>query len=128
MSSRAALIVNGLCALLLGWLYGGDALDALRAQTAEVSAYLEPPNLGFAVVALLGTGLGVAATLLGAIQKRPPAWRGFRLMPIVTVVVLFLDLFVLSASRSPLSSADRTAASRTACVRTPSWKLAAAGN
>ena len=53
MNPRVALIINGLCALVLGWLYGGDAADALRAQSAEVSAYLEPPNLVFALGALL---------------------------------------------------------------------------
>jgi hypothetical protein len=109
MNPRLALLINGLCASLLGWLYGGDALDALRSQSAEVSAYLEPPNLVFALGALLAMGVGIGATALGVVQKRPPAWRGFRLMPIVAVVVLFVDLFVFSAAKSPLSSSDRTA-------------------
>jgi len=109
MNVRAALIVNGLCALLLGWLYGGDALDSVRSQSAEVSAYLEPPNLVFALVSLFATAVGFGATVLGFVQKKGQAWRGFRLMPIVTVVVLFVDLFFFSASKSPLSAADRTA-------------------
>lgn len=109
MKPRIALLINGVCALLLGWLYGGDALDALRAQSAEVSAYLEPPNLVFALGALLATAVGFGATVLGVAQKKVPAWRGFRLMPIVTVVVLFVDLFLFTAAKSPLSSSDRTA-------------------
>jgi hypothetical protein len=109
MTPRAALIINGLCALLLGWLYGGDAADSLRAQSAEVSAYLEPPNLVFAMVALLATATGFGATVLGFVQKREKTWRGYRLMPIVIVVVLFIDLFLFSAAKSPLSSSDRTA-------------------
>lgn len=106
---RVAVLINAVCALLLAWLYGGDALDSLRSQSAEVSAYLEPPNLVFALGALLATGVGFGASVLGLVQKREPAWRGFRLMPIVTVVVLFVDLFLFSAARSPLSSSDRTA-------------------
>ncbi len=109
MNVRAALIVNGLCALLLAWLYGGDALDSVRAQSAEVSAYLEPPNLVFALLALVATAVGFGATVMGFVQKKERGWRGFRLMPIVLVVVLFIDLFFFSASKSPLSAADRTA-------------------
>ncbi|MBS1151554.1 MAG: hypothetical protein H6Q89_3252 [Myxococcaceae bacterium] len=109
MNPRLTLLINGLCALLLGWLYGGDALDALRSQSAEVSAYLEPPNLVFALGALLATGVGLGASGLGLAQQRPKTWRGYRLMPIVTVVVLFVDLFLFSAARSPLSSSDRAA-------------------
>lgn len=109
MKPRFALIINGLCALVLGWLYGGDALDSLRAQSAEVSAYLEPPSLVFALGALLATAAAAGATVLGVTQKKAPQWRGFRLTPIVTVVVLFVDLFVFSASSSPLNSFDRTA-------------------
>lgn len=109
MNLRIALIINALCALLLGWLFGGDALDALRSQSAEVSAYLEPPNLVFALGALLAMGVGAGASVLGVVQKRPHDWRGYRLMPIVAVVVLFVDLFVFSAAKSPLSASDRTA-------------------
>ena len=109
MNPRIALLINGLCALVLGWLYGSDAADAVRAQTAEVSAYLEPPNLVFALGALLAAGVGFGASVLGFVQKKERAWRGYRLMPIVTVVVLFVDLFLFSAAKSPLSASDRTA-------------------
>lgn len=109
MKPSLTLLIHGLCALVLGWLYGGDALDSLRSQSAEVSAYLEPPNLVFAMGALLATGVGLGATVLGVVQKREKTWRGYRLMPIVAVVVLFVDLFLFSATRSPLSSSDRTA-------------------
>ncbi len=109
MKIPITLIINGLCALGVGWLYGADALDAMRAQSAEVSAYLQPPNLVFALGALLAAGVGVGATVLGVVQKRDRAWRGFRLLPIVTVVVLFVDVFFFAAARSPLDSSDRTA-------------------
>ncbi len=108
MNPRVALLINAGCALVLGWLYGGDALDALRAQSAEVSAYLEPPSLVFALGSLLATGVGFAAGVVGIVQKRDRAWRGYRLMPIVTVVVLFVDLFLFNAAKSPLNAAERT--------------------
>ena len=108
MKSRVTLLINGLCGLSLAWLYLGDALDSLHARTAEVSAYLEPPNLGFAVAVLLATAVGTGATVLGMVQRRQNNWRGYRLMPIVTVVVLFIDLFLFKASQSPLNASDRT--------------------
>lgn len=109
MNARVSLLINAACALLLGWLFGGDALDAVRSQSAEVSAYLEPPNLPFAVGALIATAGAAGASVLGFVQKRPKEWRGYRLMPIVAVVVLFVDLFIFSAAKSPLSASDRTA-------------------
>jgi hypothetical protein len=109
MKLRFVLAINALCAILLGWLYGGDALDAIRAQSAQVSAYSEPPNLPLAVVALAAMAVGAGASVLGVLKRREKTWRGFRLMPIVAVVVLFVDLFVLAGSKALLSSADRTA-------------------
>lgn len=109
MRSRVGLALNGLGAVLLGWLYVGDALDAVRSRSAQVSAYLEPPNLTFALLALLATAAAIAALGWGVYHSRASGWRGYRLMPIVAVVVLFVDLFILTAARSPLTSADRTA-------------------
>ncbi len=109
MNNRVTLAINAVSALLLGWLYGGDALEAVRSRTAEVSAFIEPPNLAFAAAALAATAVGAGATLLGLMQKRDSAWRGYRLMPIVAVVVLFADLFILTGNKSPLGTTDRTA-------------------
>lgn len=109
MNPRVALLINALCALLLGWLFGGDAIDSVRSQSAEVSAYLEPPNLVFALAALLAGAVAAGASVLGVVQKQPAGWRGYRLMPIVMVVVFFIDLFVFGATKSPLSASDRTA-------------------
>src|SRR4051812_29981457 len=106
MSPRTTLAINAASAGLLGWLYGGDLLDALHARTAEVAAFSEVPGIGFASVALALTVIAAAATVLGAVQRRPSTWRGFRLMPIAAVVILFLDLFVLTEGKSPLGSAD----------------------
>lgn len=102
------LVVSAASLLLLAWLYGGDVLDAVQARSAEVAAFTEPPSLPFAISVLLAGLIGAGVTVTGLVQKRSGAWRGYRVMPIVTVVVLFIDLFFVFGSRSPLTSADRS--------------------
>ena len=107
---KAYVAVSAVSLLLLGWLYGGDVSDALKARTAEVAAFAEPPSLAFAVVVLLAALSGASVTALGVVKRKGGGWRGYRLMPIVTVVVLFVDLFFVFGSKSPLSTADRSLA------------------
>jgi hypothetical protein len=104
---KGYLAVSTVSLLLMGWLYGGDVSDALAARGAEVAAFTEPPSLVFATLVLAATLGGAFATVYGAVKKKSGAWRGYRVMPIIVVVVLFVDLVFLSASRSPLSSSDR---------------------
>ncbi|MFT3838532.1 MAG: hypothetical protein QM723_16260 [Myxococcaceae bacterium] len=108
MLPKGYLAVSAVSLLLLGWLYGGDVSDALAARNAEVAAFAEPPSLGFALLVLAATLAGAVATIYGAVKKKTGSWRGYRLMPIIVVLVLFVDLVFLSASRSPLGSADRS--------------------
>ncbi len=107
---RAYVVMSVISVALIGWLYGGDVSDALKARTAEVAAFAEPPSLAFALVVLGAALAGAGATAFGVVKKKGGAWRGYRLMPIVTVVVLFVDLFFVFGSKNPLSSADRSLA------------------
>lgn len=107
--SRALLIVDSVCVGFLLFLYGRDVSDYIRAQSAPISAMTELPLLWFAIpviLAALATGGGV---LHGLIKRREETWRGFRIPPIVAVVVLFIDLLVLGHQRVPISSADQSA-------------------
>jgi hypothetical protein len=106
---RGTLAVNGAAFALLAWLYGGDISDVLQSQSAEVSAMSQPPSLPFAVVLLALTLLGGGLTVLGVQQRRDGTWKGYRVMPIVLVVGLFVDLFVVSANKTQFSSAARAA-------------------
>ncbi|WP_223636584.1 hypothetical protein [Corallococcus sp. EGB] len=103
--SRKTLLVNALCLGALGWIYGGDLSDALRARTEEVSALLTPPSAVRASVVLGLTGVGLAVLLAGLLRKKPEGFKGYRLLPILLVVALFVDL-VLAESRTPLDSPE----------------------
>lgn len=109
MSLRARVALNALFTALVAWLYGGDAFDAFRARTAEVSAYLEPPDPLFPLLTLGVTGLAALATAWGMWARRDQSWRGYRLLPIVAVVMFFFDLFVLGGAKPVLGAHDRTA-------------------
>lgn len=103
--SRKTLLVNVLCLGALGWIYGGDLSDALRARTAEVSALLTPPSAVRASVVLGLTGVALAVFLAGVLRKKPEGFKGYRLLPILLVVALFVDL-VLAESKTPLDSPE----------------------
>lgn len=110
MIPKVNVAVNLCCFALLTWLYGGDLYDASRAASAEVSALTAPPSVPFAglLVALAFAGGGL--TLLGVTKKRDRTWKGYRVMPIVTVVGLFVDVLVISSEKTPFSSSMRAAA------------------
>lgn len=107
--SRGLLVVTALCLVALLWFYGLSIWDFVRARTAEVSAMTELPRLWFDIPVVL-LALAVAAVVaVGLLQKKDASWKGFRLMPILFVVVLFVDVFVLSGAKLPVSSADHSA-------------------
>lgn len=108
---RVNVAVNAACFALLAWLYGGDVADVIRANGNEVAAMSTLPSLPFALVLLLLAFAGGALTAFGVRKRLDGAWRGYRVMPIIAVVGLFLDLFLVSANKTPFSSAARAAAS-----------------
>ncbi|WP_257459700.1 hypothetical protein [Archangium lipolyticum] len=99
------LLANVVCLLVLAWLYGGDLSDALRARSAEVSAFLAPPPLVWPAVVLAATGVVLGVVVWGVLRGRGEGFKGYRLLPIVLVGALFLDL-VLMESQVPLRSED----------------------
>lgn len=102
---RGALIARVLLLLFMGWLYGGDVLRWVQAQSAEVTALVELPRLW---LGLLGSTvvLGGVVVLVQA-RKQPPTWRGLRLLTIGALCVLFLDFVVLNSRRSPLTTNEQ---------------------
>ncbi|MBX5481658.1 MAG: hypothetical protein IRZ16_07430 [Myxococcaceae bacterium] len=107
--SRALIAFDAVCLLLLGWLYGTDVADWVRARTAPVSALTELPRLWFAVPVLALTGALAVVIALAVWRNRDATYRGYRLPPILVAVVLFVDVLVLGAQRIPISSADQSA-------------------
>ncbi|RKH57225.1 hypothetical protein [Corallococcus aberystwythensis] len=99
------LLTNVVCLGALGWIYGGDLSDALRARTAEVSALQTPPSAVHASVVLGLTGVGLAVFLAGLLRKKPEGFKGYRLLPVLLVIALFLDL-VLVEGKTPLDSPE----------------------
>ncbi|QRN99800.1 hypothetical protein JRI60_12605 [Archangium violaceum] len=99
------LLANVVCLLVLAWLYGGDLSDALRARSAEVSAFLALPPLVWPAVVLAVTTGALGVVVWGVLRGRGEDFKGYRLLPIVLVGALFLDL-VLVESQVPLRSED----------------------
>ncbi|NPD25696.1 hypothetical protein [Corallococcus exiguus] len=106
--SRKSLLTNVVCLGAIGWIYGGDLSDALRARTEEVSALLTPPSAVRASIVLGLAGAGLAVFLAGLLRKKPEGFKGYRLLPILLVVALFVDL-VLAESRTPLDPPEMAA-------------------
>lgn len=99
-----AWLSNAACLGVLVWLYGGDLRDALRARTAEVAAFAQPPSTVQPAVVLAVTAAALLVALYGLARRRGPQFRGYRLLPIVLVSALFLDL-LFAESEVPVSSA-----------------------
>lgn len=105
--SRGTIIVHVVFGLLLGWLYGGDLLDAVRIPAAEVSAVTERPSVPFASIVLIASAASLGIAIWGVRKGRGSDFKGFRLLPIVGVVALFVDLFLISPGKLPLSTSDQ---------------------
>ena len=89
--------------LFLGWLYGGDLLRWIQAQSAEVAALSELPRLW---LCLLGCAVTIGAAIVLVMARGKPAV--LRLFTIATLSLLFLDFVVLNSRRSPLTPDDQT--------------------
>lgn len=103
--SRQTLALNGLCYLVLAWLYGGDLMDAVRARSADVAAFLAPPPFVWPTVVLAAMAGVLGIGVWGVLRDRGDDFKGYRLPPILLVVALFADL-VLSEGQIPLRSEE----------------------
>lgn len=105
--ARKAWAGNAAAGSLLAVLYGGDVAEHLRIQSAEVYAVAAAPLFPFAVgvLALLSCGVGVAG--FGLARRHGSSWRGYRLLPILAVLALFLDLFVLHGDADRMPSDEK---------------------
>jgi hypothetical protein len=106
--SRKTLWTNVVCLGALGWIYKNNLSDALRARTAEVSALMSPPSTVRTSIVLGLAGVGLAVFIAGLLRKKPEDFKGYRLLPILLVLALFVDL-VLAEGRTPLDSPDMAA-------------------
>jgi hypothetical protein len=102
------LVDLGTLALALFW-WGGDAIRAVRAQHAWVSALAQPPELGFAILSLVLVLAAAGWAAVGLVQRQGRDFKGYRALPICAVVLLFVDVLVLPSSALPLRSADQLA-------------------
>lgn len=105
LPSRKTLLGNVLSLAALGWIYGGDLTDAVRARSAEVAAFSALPSPVGPTVVLALAALATLVAVAGMVSGKGEGFKGYRLLPIVLVGSLFADL-VLSESRMPLSSLD----------------------
>jgi hypothetical protein len=107
MKQHGSLILRALLLLFMGWLYGGDVIRWVQAQSAEVTALAELPRLW---LGLLGTAVTIGGVVvLVQSRTRPPTWKGLRLLTIAALSVLFLDFVVLNSRRTPLTTNEQAA-------------------
>ncbi|MDP1827219.1 MAG: hypothetical protein Q8L48_28355 [Archangium sp.] len=102
----AGVIARSVLLLFLGWLYGGDLIRWVQAQTAEVTAMSELPRLWLSLLGCAVTIGGVVVLVMA--RKQPPSWRPVRLLTIAAMGLLFVDFVVLNSRRSPLSTDEQT--------------------
>jgi len=105
LPSRKTLLGNALSLIAIAWIYGGDLYDAVRARSADVSAFVALPSLERPALVLVVAALAALVGVVGLFQGKEEGFKGYRLLPIVLVGALFVDL-VLSESRTPLTSTD----------------------
>ena len=110
LPSLKTLLGNAACLLALVWLYGGDLLDASRARSAEVSAFLSPPPVLWPAVVLAVAAVALGVFFWGMWRGRGEDFKGYRLLPILLVSALFFDL-VRAEDEVPLRSEEVAALS-----------------
>ena len=106
LPGKGTIASNAIALVFLLFLYVGDVIDFVRARAAEVAAMQQLPNVGFAI-AVLAVSVAVAIVVLLAMRRGAPSdSKAFRLLPIVAVVAIFIDLFVLSVDAPIMSSPE----------------------
>lgn len=108
LPSPRTLLGNAACLVALVWLYGSDVLEASRARSAEVSAFLAPPPVVWPSGVLAATVGVLGVVLWGLARGRGEDFKGYRLLPILLLCALFLDL-VRAENQVPLGSDDLAA-------------------
>jgi hypothetical protein len=108
LPSRKTLLANAVSLVVLGWLYGGDALHAVRARDAEVAAFSRLPSVVAPSVVLVLMGAVAAVVGWGLAKRRGEDFKGYRLMPILLVGALMVDLLRSDAAEY-LSSSELSA-------------------
>lgn len=87
-----------LFAAFLLWLYAGDLLRYVRAQSASLAVLHALPSLP---LSLAGTAVALAyAVTLVLARNRPAGWRPRRLANIAAVLLIFIDFLVLASRRT----------------------------
>lgn len=109
LPGKPTLIANTVLLALVLFLYVADVWDWMRARTAEVSAMPQLPRAGYAGLVLGATLACLLVTLYGMFTDKPKEFRGYRLLPIVAIIGLFVDLFVLSVDTLPVPSPHQAA-------------------
>ncbi|WP_375767179.1 hypothetical protein NR798_36670 [Archangium gephyra] len=105
LPSPKTLLGNVACLFALVWLYGGDVLDAQRARTAEVSAFSALPSVVWPSLVLAATVGVLGVVMWGLARGRGEDFKGYRLLPILLLCVLFADL-MRAENEVPVRSED----------------------
>jgi len=101
---RAAIALAGVA--LVGF-YLRELWLWQQIQAAPVTASMGAPNPVFAVLAVVLTLVGLGLTALGLLKRRAASWAGFRVLPMLLVLVLSIDFIVLSSVKSPVGTEAR---------------------
>lgn len=99
---------RGVLLLFLSWLYGGDLMRWVQAQSAEVAALNELPHLWLALLGVAGALGGAVVLGMALAQKRPARWPPLRLLTIGALSLLCFDFVVLSSRKSMLSAEQQS--------------------
>lgn len=122
---RTVWIPAAVSFVLLAVVFGSDLVDAWRVRVHEVSAMPTPPKALFAAGTLL-FALGAGALFLQAAARHQDATaRAYRMLPILGVVALFVDLFVLVDEElaAPAAHTARAARAFADALHTPDGAL-----
>jgi hypothetical protein len=112
MSGRRAILIADAIALAFALVWWGqDLVRAARAHHAPVSAMRSLPNVPFAIAALVVCILAAVAALWGLVRARDASFKGYRLLPIAAIVMLFADIFLVPTDRVPIASPEQLALS-----------------
>lgn len=100
-------VADGVSLALLTWLYVGDLGDALAAKTAAVAAMRALPSPAFPSLALVVTFAAAVPAVVGVARRRGAEFKGYRLLPIAALVLLFIDFFAIFGQRPPLGTVEQ---------------------